>query len=78
MGDDLLDDMGVLSFGDTISEHDDLLGKVAGLGLESSEMVGGHTGEIGDNLSIVMSVEVKTSRRGMLFTFCPLGVGWQA
>ena len=48
--------MGVLAFGDTVSEHDDLLRKVPGLGLEPSEVVCCHTREIGDDLPDHLSV----------------------
>lgn len=44
--------MGVLSFGNTISEHDDLVGEFTGSLLEHGIVGFSHVGEIGDDFPV--------------------------
>lgn len=48
----LLNDVSVLTFRDTVSEHDDLVGELAGGLLEDSIMGFSHTSEVGDDFPV--------------------------
>ena len=71
----LLDNMSVLSFGDTISEHDDLVGKFTGSLLEHGVVSFSHASEIGNNFPTHQHM-LKKAERGL--TFYPPGVGYRA
>lgn len=71
----LLDDMSVLPFGDTISEHDDLVGEFTGSLLEHGVMGLSHASEVGNDFPTYQHM-LKKAERGL--TSYPPGVGYRA
>ena len=71
----LLDNMSILPFGDTISEHDDLVGKFTSSLLEHGVMGLSHASEVGNNFPTHQHL-LKFIRRGL--TSYPPGVGYRA
>jgi hypothetical protein len=71
----LLDNMSVLSFRDTISEHDDLVGEFTGSLLEHGIMSFSHASEVGNDFPTHQHM-LKKVKRGL--TSYPPGVGYRA
>ena len=67
--------MGVLSLGNTIPEHDDLVGEISSLGLEEGVVRFGHGSEIGNDLPDIVSYGPWGTFK--LLTFDLPGVGYR-